>query len=65
MKKRTANSRVCRAPSKKSAAKNFLPCGFCLPCIPYKMHGKVSLCRAPDEKLTAMIFTHGKNEFSP
>jgi hypothetical protein len=29
------------------------------------MHGKVSLCRAPDEKLTAMIFTHGKNEFSP
>jgi hypothetical protein len=63
IKKRTANSRVCRAPRKKRTAKNFLPCIFSLPCVPYQTHGKVSLYRAPDEKCTAKIFTHDKSEF--
>jgi hypothetical protein len=48
---------------KKRTAKNFLPCIFSLPCVPYQTHGKVSLYRAPDEKCTAKIFTHDKSEF--
>jgi hypothetical protein len=35
-----------------------------LPCALYKTHGKEALCRAPERKRTAKIFTHGKLGFS-
>jgi hypothetical protein len=35
-----------------------------LPCALYKTHGKEVLCRAPNRKRTAKIFTHGKARFS-
>jgi hypothetical protein len=35
-----------------------------LSCALYKTHSKEALCRAPDKKRTAKIFTHGKARFS-
>jgi hypothetical protein len=35
-----------------------------LPCTMEKTHGKEDLCRAPEKKRTAKIFTHGKLGFS-
>jgi hypothetical protein len=37
---------------------------FCLTCVIRKTHGKVDVCRAPDEKRTANILTHGNLPFS-
>jgi hypothetical protein len=32
---------------------------YCLSCVYWKTHGKDCVCRAPDEKRTANILTHG------
>jgi hypothetical protein len=37
---------------------------FCLTCVVRKTHGKVVVCRAPDEKRTANILAHGNLPFS-
>jgi hypothetical protein len=37
---------------------------FCLTCVIRKTHGKVDVCRAPDEVRTANILTHGNLPFS-
>jgi hypothetical protein len=51
-------------PKKNARQTIFYHVFFSLPCALYKTHGKEALCRSPERKHTAKIFTHGKDEFS-
>jgi hypothetical protein len=49
---------------KKCTTNYFLPWVCSLTCTLYKTHGKEALYRAPEERRTTNILTHGKSEFS-
>jgi hypothetical protein len=60
--KKTQTQGFAVRPEKRTA--NYFSVHFSLSCALYKTQGKEALCRVPEIKCTAKIFTHGKNELS-